>query len=387
MRKLFVLVASVALLSAGCGGNSKAPTAPSSSPGSPSNGSPTTPASATINGTVQTGSAAASGMTIAVVSTALSTKSDSAGRFSLTNVPAGDVNLHVTGPNTDATVAVGTVQPAQTVDIVVTVSGSSGKVDAPGHDNAESQVEGTIDGLPPTTGAGNFSVSGHLVHTDASTMFKNGSQSVGFSSLKMGERVEAKGTLSGTTLNATEVEVQPDEAVPEPPENEPEPEVEVKGVVSNLKGSASSFTFDLGTQHVTGNSATRFDMSGDGDGGSDSSGPGSGNASFADLKNGETVEVHATSSSSTITATRIHIENENQNEDNEVELKGALGPITGSGCPSIQSSVGSTKFTTSTSTTFEDVSCSSLKAGDMVEVKGTRQANGTVAASRVQKED
>jgi Domain of unknown function (DUF5666) len=383
MRKLFVLVACVALCSAGCGSGSKSPTAPSSSAGTPSSGSPVAPASATINGLVQSGGAAASGMIVAVVNTALSTKSDSGGRFSLTNVPAGDVQLHITGSGADAVVPVGTVAASQTMNIVVSVSGSSGKVEDPGQNQAESRVEGAIQSIS----APDFTVNGQKVHTDASTKFENGSLTITFSSLKVGTDVEVKGTLSGTTLNAASVELQPAEAPepPEPPENENE--VELKGLVSNLKGTASSFTFDLGSQHVKGDSSTRFDMSGGSDGGSNSSGPGSGNASFTDLKNGETVEVHGTTGASTITATRIHIENENEdNDQNEAELKGALGTVTGS-CPSISSSVGTTKFTTSSSTKFDEVSCSALKSGDMVEVKGTKGSNGIVAATEIKRED
>jgi hypothetical protein len=53
-------------------------------------------------------------------------------------------------------------------------------------------------------------------------------------------------------------------------------------------------------------------------------------------------------------------------------------------CPSVQFAVNGFSISTSASTTFESA-CSSLKSGDKVNVKGTRQADGSVAATRVKK--
>ena len=68
----------------------------------------------------------------------------------------------------------------------------------------------------------------------------------------------------------------------------------------------------------------------------------------------------------------------------EVELNGAIAGL-GGGCPSITFTVTDSTVTTSGSTRFDDGSCSSLKNGDRVEVKGVRQSPTMVAASRVQK--
>ena len=96
MRKLLLFVASVALVSAGCGG-SKMPTAPTSSQDITSAASPAGAGAGTISGTVRSGSVAAAGMGVAVVNTALSTRSDDTGHFTLANVPSGDVQLRVSG--------------------------------------------------------------------------------------------------------------------------------------------------------------------------------------------------------------------------------------------------------------------------------------------------
>src|SRR5262249_35658586 len=141
-------------------------------------------------------------------------------------------------------------------------------------------------------------------------------------------------------------------------------------------------------------------------------------ASFADLTLGTRVEIHGSSSGDAVTAASVQIEDAvaapnplpnpqpepeprphhpnppapnppaphppvpnppppPDNDDNEAEVEGVLGPIAGS-CPSISSSVGATKFTTTASTRFDDVSCAALKAGSNVEVTGTRNADGSI---------
>ena len=70
------------------------------------------------------------------------------------------------------------------------------------------------------------------------------------------------------------------------------------------------------------------------------------------------------------------------NQPGRVELKGAIAGL-GGGCPSITFTVSGSTVTTSASTRFDDGSCSSLKNGDRVEVKGVRQHRTMVAASRV----
>jgi hypothetical protein len=49
--------------------------------------------------------------------------------------------------------------------------------------------------------------------------------------------------------------------------------------------------------------------------------------------------------------------------------------------------IGYTTVRTSAQTRFDDTSCTALKVGDSVEVKGARQADGSVLASRIQLED
>lgn len=99
-----------------------------------------------------------------------------------------------------------------------------------------------------------------------------------------------------------------------------------------------------------------------------------------------------TSGTSTITATTIDVQQgedtPGRGDDNHgaVELSGALSGKSGS-CPAISFTISSTKVTTSGSTQFKDTTCGALVNGNHVEVKGTKQSDGSVAATSVEKED
>jgi uncharacterized protein DUF5666 len=97
-----------------------------------------------------------------------------------------------------------------------------------------------------------------------------------------------------------------------------------------------------------------------------------------------------------INATKIEVQNPGDDDDNEdndknqVELKGtiAVGSLAGScAANTLSFKVGTTTVKTNASTKFDDTSCAALKAGDRVEVKGTRQADASVLASKVEKDD
>jgi uncharacterized protein DUF5666/carboxypeptidase-like protein len=400
MRRLCALSLMIAALTVGCGGKGVSPTAPTSAgpataPGGSSSGPgvPANPLGATLTGTVNIPAA-----TIAVMGTALSATADGGGHFSLSNVPAGDVHLQVSAAGANATVTVANVQPAETVDVDVVVNGSSAALESEVHDNAgQAELEGHVEDLPPTTPAGSFKAAGRLVKTNVSTQFVDSGRAKSFADLTRGMHVHVRGTISGDTLTATVVEMQtpenddhpappaptPTPPAPKPPtspEPNPEPEAELKGAVSNLTGSGSSFQFNVGSVLIKGDGTTIF--------------VGSSNTAktFGDLKNGVSVEVDGVQKSGFVQATRIHIENEQEapepkpepqpEPENEVEVQGTLGAIQGT-CPAISSSVSNTKFTTSASTNFEGAACTALKSGDSVEVKGTKKADGTVAATRV----
>jgi len=474
MRRVLSSVFILAAIATGGCGKSSTPTAPSNAgtgaPASPSPTGPAAPSGATVMGHVQS---AAQGTTIAVAGTSSSAVLDGSGGFSL-NVSPGDVQLQVKSAAATATVAIQAVQPAQTVEVIVSVAGASATVESEvRHGAGEAELKGVVEALPPTTSASTFKAAGRTILTTASTVFVKGSVTRTFADLGLGNRVEVHGTLSGDTLTASRVEIE-DHGVPTPAPTPapgpgpspgpnppaPNPNAEVSGVVSALTGTASKFQFSIGSQIVNGTAATIIDGSGraattfadlkngvrvevkgtrnsDGSvqatrvhvedaneqenevelkgaiagltgtaslfqftvngtvvkgnstttfgGGDDAVADNShASASFADLKNGVEVEVKGTrNTDSSVQASRIQLEDENENE-NEVESSGTMGAVTGA-CPSITSSVGTTPFTTSPSTRF-DSACSSFASGQRVEVKGTRLANGSIAATRLARE-
>lgn len=163
--------------------------------------------------------------------------------------------------------------------------------------------------------------------------------------------------------------------------------VELKGAIAGRTGTCPSITFSVGTSTVMTNAATTFD-----------------DGACTTLQNGDEVEVEGVrQANGTVLASRVEKKNADDDDDEdddddhgnrgpgdgnrqggEVELNGTLAGL-GGGCPSITFTVSGSTVSTSGSTRFDDGSCSSLKNGDRVEVKGVRQSPTAVAASRVQK--
>src|SRR5512134_3027260 len=117
----------------------------------------TKPAGATIDGTVQSGSAslaeitaaANSGLRVTVVGTAIAATTDDAGRFRLEDVPAGRAELRFEGQGIDARVEVEGLQSGQTLIVTFRLAGSSATIVKPGDDNAAAEVEltGHVDSV------------------------------------------------------------------------------------------------------------------------------------------------------------------------------------------------------------------------------------------------
>jgi len=102
------------------------------------------------------------------------------------------------------------------------------------------------------------------------------------------------------------------------------------------------------------------------------------------IVNGAVVEVKGSrQANGTVLATRVDLK-EAENE-NEVEVTGTVAGRTGA-CPALTFSIGSMTFMTNAATLFRDP-CTAVVNGAVVEVKGTRQANGTVLVTRVDLED
>lgn len=172
----------------------------------------------------------------------------------------------------------------------------------------------------------------------------------------------------------------PNPTTPNPNPNPNQPDrVELKGVIAARTGACPSITFSIGTSTVMTNAATTFD-----------------DGACSTLQNGVQVEVEGVRQANGIVlASRVENKTADDDDDEddddndgdrhggEARLDGSIGGL-GGACPAITFSVSGSTVSTSASTRFDDA-CSSLKNGDRVEVRGVRQANNVVAASRVEK--
>jgi hypothetical protein len=434
MRRSLGIVLAVGLVTAACGGSGSTPTSPSTA--NPATGS------ATITGAVQGALPSA----VAVVGTPVTAPVDAAGRFALANVPAGDLQLQLSGGGANATLPVAAVQPSQVIDLVVSVSGVTAAIESDVRSGSGgSELEGRVESLPPTTAALTFKAAGRLVKADASTRFQDGSQTRGFGDLQIGMRVHVKGAPSGDAIAATLVELQNSNVtIP----------VEVNGVTDTVTGTASAFQFKIGSTVVKGDGSTAF--FGDGDKPD----------TFSDLKDGVRVEVKGQQRDGFVYATRIHINGSGETDPpddaaasihgtlkarsgtapslvltvdtttvrtsggttvkrrgdvqtldtlqvgqslhvvgtrksdgsldarlieidddqtgGEVEIEGSVGGLKGT-CPAVSFGINGYSITTTASTTFDGVACTAMKSGDKVKVNGTKQANGSVLATRVKR--
>src|SRR6476659_8115772 len=124
------------VLAVACGGKSPTSPSPAQSPAetpAPSP-APSVPAgSATLAGQVVAGAASLgasmplglAGVTVSVAGTSISTVADSAGLFSLSNVPGGDQRIEFHGNGANATVTIAGIAEQEHIDVTVAVTGST----------------------------------------------------------------------------------------------------------------------------------------------------------------------------------------------------------------------------------------------------------------------
>lgn len=370
------LVCVIALVTGACGkGSDLSVTGPS-----PIGGGGTT-SGATISGRVNSGSglaqtdmmATGSTLTVTVAGTTITAGVDATGAFTLTGVPAGDVRLEFRGPGVNATVTI-TVGAQEQIQIAVTVSNNSARVESEHHSGSSNRAElkgsiTTIDAAART-----LRVSGALVDVPADAAIRRGSQPLQFSDLQVGDKVEIRGTVEATTVRATEVKV----------DGERHGQLtERKGLVSGLTGTCPDLTFTIGTTKVTTSGSTYFKE-----------------GACAAVQNGVEVEVKGQpQSDGSIVAMQIKQDDDDDDADdddaddddaddrNEVELKGAVSALGTTACPTITFVVRSTTVSTTSATRFDGITCAAVQNGRVLEVKGARQADGTVVATRVRLDD
>src|SRR6185436_7785506 len=363
MKRLILAATIVAITACGGGGDaSLSPVGPSRSPAGASISGTVSGTGVTAARVLDDGSAfstlATSSVTVSIAGTNISTTTDGQGQFTLNNVPAGTVTLNFSAPGQSASITLSGIGPDDKVQITVTLNGNNARVDSEHHSSPdtnghEAEVEGVVSATTGTCPSLTFMVGTPKVTTNSATTFRDGV----CTDVKDGARVEVKGTRQADgSILATRVEIKQAQA---------QQEAEVEGLVSGSTGACPAVTFTVGTTKVTTNSATSFR-----------------DGTCTDVKDGARVEVKGTrQADGSILATRVEIKQAQAQQEAEVE--GLVSGSTGA-CPAVTFTVGPTKVTTNSATTFRDGVCTDVKDGARVEVKGTRQADGSILATRVE---
>ncbi|HEY5619123.1 MAG TPA: DUF5666 domain-containing protein [Vicinamibacterales bacterium] len=239
-----------------------------------------------------------------------------------------------------------------------------------GNDSNEADKDngnrGMLSGFVSAVNSDSIVIRGITVEITSDTVVRHGNRRLTIGNIQVGDHAQARGTMNGSTLVATEVKVEDtgrdndDGEADEDDEDEAEGD-DVEGTVSGLTGSCGSgLTFMIGTTKVTTNGSTTFS------GGSCSA-----------IMNLTKVEVEGTKGNDgTIAATKVELDLD--------DVDGTISGLSGTGtCPSVTFNIGTTKVTTSAATTFSGVTCAALANGTKVEVEGTTLADLSIAAALV----
>jgi Domain of unknown function (DUF5666) len=304
-----------------------------------------------------------SSITVTVVGTSITTTVDPSGAFKLQHVPAGDDDLDFEGAEVHARIHVAGVTEREDIVLRIVIAGGSADVDISERHSSDNRVE--IEGriAEVNAAARTLRIGDTLVMVPAGTPIRHGGTPVDFAQLRVGDRVHAQATMNGTAITATEVMLQTEHGNPEPGEDHGE--VELKGTISGKSGTCPSLIFTVSSTMVTTNASTKFDET-----------------PCTALANGDQVEIEGTrQANGSVLATKVEVK---KAENEKVELSGTLSAKAGT-CPALTFMVSSTNVATNASTKFKDAACGTLMNGDRVEVEGTRQSNGTVLATQVEK--
>jgi Domain of unknown function (DUF5666) len=294
-----------------CGGDNKAtgPTQPSSTATA---NPPASSTGASIAGTVVGFSGApsaafstrATGLTVTVTGSNLSSAVDDSGHFELRGVPGGHVELHFSGRSIDARLSLDDVAEHDAIEIIVRVDGTTVEIEDNHRQGADNRME--IEGIVAEVNAtaGTLRVRDAFVTVPATATIRHGSTLMKLSDIRVGDRVHVKGMKTGTTTVASEIEVENEHAGddghggnsgPNPgPGNGDDDHgngrVELSGSVAGRAGACPSLTFTVGATSVSTSTSTEFK-----------------DVSCSALQNGDRVEVKGSRQSPTavVNATRV----------------------------------------------------------------------------------
>jgi hypothetical protein len=152
---------------------------------------------------------------------------------------------------------------------------------------------------------------------------------------------------------------------------------EFQGRISSIDANAKSFQIPGLTVKTTATTVIRH---------------GNKTMQFADLKVGDHIQARGTKDGTTLTATEVKVESDADDEEDDdhhdgTELSGVISGSSGT-CPSVTFIVHSTKVTVNKDTVYPHTSCADATKNNVkVEVKGTKQTDGSIVATSVSLDD
>ena len=239
--------------------------------------------------------------------------------------------------------------------------------------------EDRVVGFVSATTADSLTVNGITVKLAADAIIRHGNRTLTLADIGVGDHIQARGALEGTTLTAEEIKVQNTNRDGDDDDDEDGDSREVKGAISALTPAPAcpAVTFMIGSTKVTTSAATTFD-----------------DAACSALAGGNLVEVTGTTATDgSINATKVEV------QAGADEVKGTVFELTGAAScgtatPALTFKVGATLATattvkTTTTTAFTGgtpvLTCATLANGANVEVEGTKQGDGSITAASVER--
>ncbi|HXB53872.1 MAG TPA: DUF5666 domain-containing protein [Vicinamibacteria bacterium] len=353
---------------AACGSNAASPTAPGAAAG---------PAGATLQGTVVGGVAGASagpgsvhslstkaGIQVSVTGTSLVTMTDSSGKFMLTGLPAGPIELHFQGPGINARLTISGLNPGQTLTITVNVNGGQATLEPEGDDGGV-EFKGPVQSID--MGAGSLMVGGRKVTTNANTRIVAGDETrVSLSALKVGDTVDVQGTTQpDMSVLAQSIKVE------QSGDKDGDKGVDLKGPIQSIDMGAG--TLMVAGRKVTTNADTKI------------VGQDDGHLSFSSLKVGANIQVHGTTQADmSVLAQTIKVQESGGDDGGEAELNGKIQSINlAAGTLVVAGKTVATDSKTRIRRDDSTLTLKDLKVNDSVEVQGTTRTDGTILAAAI----
>jgi uncharacterized protein DUF5666 len=151
--------------------------------------------------------------------------------------------------------------------------------------------------------------------------------------------------------------------------NDPNKQIELNAVIQTMSGTCPALRLTLAGRTVSTTASTEFK-----------------HGTCAAVAVGQSAEVKGTmQSDGSITAARIEIKGNEDAVEDQDEVNGAITASTGA-CPALTLTVGTATVKTTAATVFHDATCQALPVGTVIEAKGTKQADGSLLATRVERE-